>query len=150
MPVAAISQLAEWRSGSSARATAGDPTDPNRVSHSHERIMWADLEDAPCPFCGTRRELTDQVRPVYAPLGGPRGNPDQIFADRRLRREQGQAVAKSADAAERQAEALEEANRLKSRELDLREREIDAQEARAPIPAAHRRKPAARIPAEVE
>jgi hypothetical protein len=150
MPVAAISQLAEYTFGEFGAGTAGDPTDPNRVSHSHERIMWADLEDAPCPFCGTRRELTDQVRPVYSPLGGPRGNPEQIFADRRLRREQGQAMNKSAGAAERQAEALEEANRLKSRELDLREREIDAQEARAPIPAAPRRKAPARIPAEVE
>jgi hypothetical protein len=112
--------------------------------------VWADLEDRECPHCGTGRELTDQVRPQYAPLGGLRGNADQIFADRRLRREQGQAVTKSADASERQAEALEEANRLKARELDLREREIDAQEARAPIPAAHRRKPAPRIPAEVE
>jgi hypothetical protein len=72
---------------------------------------------------------------VYAALAGPRGNPDQLFADRRQRREQGQAIAKSADAAERQADALEEANRLKARELDIRERELDARE-----PA--RRKPA--------
>jgi hypothetical protein len=151
-PVAAIKEVTAWLFGdfSTGSDDAMDVALARNVSHSHERIVWADLDDAPCPFCGVRRELSDQVRPQYAPLGGPRGNADQLFADRRQRREQGQAVVKSADAADRQAAALEQANLLKERELDLRERELEAQQARAPLPATHRRRPAPKVPAEVE
>jgi hypothetical protein len=122
---------------------SSDPSDQalaRNVSHTHERLIWANPDDRPCPYCGSPRELTDQVRPVYAGLAGARGSADQIFLDRRQRREQGQAVAKSADAAERQADALEEANRLKARELDIRERELEATPRRRAVKA----------PAEVE
>jgi hypothetical protein len=85
------------------------------------------------------------VRPLYAPLGGPKGRPDQLLIDRRQRREEGVAIARSADAATRQADALERANELKAAELALRERELDAQDERAPIPATHRRRPPAKV-----
>lgn len=148
--VAAIRETVAWTYGEFGAGGSGDPMDQalaNNISHSHSRVVWANVEDRPCPYCGSDREVTDQVRPVYTPLGGPRGNADQLFADRRQRREQGQAVMKSADASERQAAALEEANRLKARELEIRERELENQQARAPIPATHRRKPAARVEA---
>jgi hypothetical protein len=106
--VRAIRELIEWTYGD-LNGGSSDPSDQalaRNVSHAHERITWADLDDRPCPYCGSPRELTNQVRPVYAGLAGARGSADQIFLDRRQRREQGQAVAKSADAAERQAAAL--------------------------------------------
>jgi hypothetical protein len=127
---------------------SSDPMDQalaRNISHTSERIVWADLAERPCPHCGVDRELTDQVRPLYAPLGGPKGRPDQLLVDRRQRREEGVAIARSADAATRQADALERANELKAAELALRERELDAQEQRAPIAATHRRRPPVKV-----
>lgn len=132
--VPAIRETVAWLYGD-FNPGSSDPMDQalaGNVSHSHDRITWADLDDRPCPHCGSDRELSDQVRPVYAPLGGTRGSAEQVFADRRERREQGQAMQKSATAAERQAAALEQANELKRRELDIRERELDQLQAPAP------------------
>jgi hypothetical protein len=63
-----------------------DPSDPvaRMVERGVERFDWIDRErDAPCPYCGVERVLSDQQRPAYASLGGARGGPDQLFADRR-------------------------------------------------------------------
>lgn len=141
--VAAVREVTATTFGDMNGAT-GDPIDQalaGNVSYTQERILWVDDADRACPFCGVERAVTDQVRPRYAALGGVRGNADQLFADRRARREQGASVLKTADAAERQAAALEEANRLKERELDLREAELDA------LPPRRAPKPPAKVPA---
>jgi hypothetical protein len=117
--VPAILETIAWTFGE-FNGGSSDPMDvalAQNVSHSTERVVWANLDDRPCPYCKMDRELTTQVRPRYAPLGGPRGNPDQLFSDRKARRLQGETAAKSADAAERQAVALERANQLEERRI---------------------------------
>ena len=86
-----------------------DPSDPvaRMVERGIERFLWANPEDAACPYCQSPRELSDQQRPVYASLGGARGGPDQLFADRKARRVQTEAAAAAASAQERSAAALE-------------------------------------------
>jgi hypothetical protein len=117
--VAAIREVCAWTYGD-ANPGSSDPFDQAiaaNTERSVERVLWADDADRPCPFCGLPRELSEQVRPAYANIGGPRGGPDQLFRDRRLAREQGAAAVKSADAAERQALALERANELEERRV---------------------------------
>jgi hypothetical protein len=94
-------------------ADAGPSSDPmdqaiaRLVEHTTERVLFADEADRPCPHCGFPREISEQVRPVYQSLGGARGGADQIFLDRRARREGLEAQQTAASAAERQAAALE-------------------------------------------
>jgi hypothetical protein len=93
--VAAIRETLERTFGDFNPGSA-DPMDAalaNNISDSSSRLVWADLAEQPCPHCGVARDLTDQVRPNYAPLGGQNGRPDQLLRDRRQRREQGEAMA---------------------------------------------------------
>jgi hypothetical protein len=142
--VRAIREVMEWVYGEigGGSSNAVDQAIAHNVSHAHERLQWADPDDRACPHCGHDRELSEQVRPQYSPLGGARAGPDQLFRDRRASREQGQAVVAQAEAATRQAAALEKANELQERELALREREMEQREPPLP-PATHRRKPPA-------
>jgi hypothetical protein len=89
---------------------SSDPMDAmvsRMVERSTEHLHFADEADRPCPFCGHPRALSEQVRPQYSRIGGARGGPDALFADRRARRDQVEAAQTAASAAERQAQALE-------------------------------------------
>ena len=93
------------------------------------------------PHCGHPRELSDQVRPQYANLGGIRGGPDQLFADRRARREQTQAQRQAVSAAERQADALERQVAAQERANELREIELGLRNGHDPRPNPSRTSP---------
>jgi hypothetical protein len=108
--VDAIRELTSYTYADAHQTPGSDPMDAmvgQMVEHTVDRLLWADPADEPCPYCGTPRVLTDQIRPQYQSLGGARGGPDQLFADRRARRAQTQAQQTAASAAERSAAALE-------------------------------------------
>ena len=108
--VDAIRETVAWTFGD-LNGHSSDPMDAmvsGMVQRSAEYIHFANEADRLCPSCGQPRQISDQVRPVYASLGGPRGGADQLFRNRKARREQAQAAQQTASAAERQATALEQ------------------------------------------
>lgn len=109
--VSAVRETVAYTYADQQQSASSDPMDAmvaQMVEHSVERLLWADETDIACPHCGSERALADQVRPVYQSLGGSRGGPDVLLADRRARREQTQAQQAAASAAERSAIALEQ------------------------------------------
>jgi hypothetical protein len=102
-PVAAVRETTSFLYGDSGPSS--DPFDAavaGLTERQSIRITFAEEADRACPHCGFPREVSDQVRPVYTRLD--QSEPDELL--RRQRVGQNAAVA-SADAATRQAVALE-------------------------------------------
>jgi uncharacterized Zn finger protein (UPF0148 family) len=89
--------------GGAPASDAFDATLADLVESTRSYVTFADEGDAPCPYCGVRREVTDQVRPVYQRLS--ESEPDELL---RRQRATERAAVTTADAAERQAVALEQ------------------------------------------
>lgn len=85
---------------------ASDPYDAavaNLTERTVIRILFAAESDRACPSCGSPREISDQLRPQYDRLSD--SAPDELL--KRSRR-QTEAALTTADAATRQAVALEQ------------------------------------------
>jgi hypothetical protein len=139
--VRAVRETVQFTYGDAHQSPGSDPMDSmvaRMVEHSVERLLWSNPADEPCPYCGAPRVLTDQVRPVYQSLGGARGGPDQLFADRRARRQQVQAQQTAASAAERSAAALERlADEGNSENVELAALRSEIADLRAQISNGH-------------
>jgi len=113
--VAAIRETVAHLYGEAGSEYGGQGASAHAVSTSTSRLCWADPEQAPCPFCGVPRELSEQQRPRYPRLTGQ--PQDQLL---RFKAEERRAITSTATAVERLADTVSEQAAMREEIASLR------------------------------